>query len=335
MADLATCAAHQPMSDYLLNTLDVPNVTMRARLIRSGFRNLDALARQRNPKEWVREICNAIRKQQGGAATKEVTMELQNNLIQLVQWALYSYMTQRALVYADATQATIDNVSSWITMLPDDTALTVSTLDKFKDAANHRHWMEGIKTYFTVKCGVTKMPLLYVIRSDPALPAVDPGFGNPDFSTELAIRGRHDGHYYRADNTTVWLFLKHLYHGTTAWPTILQFERALNGRAAFRALMAQYLGADLMALLAKEADAFVNNALFDGKSRNFTFDKFIGKFREAFLHMEHDQPMSEMRKVSKLMDAWGVDGLKHLPAIVNSVPTYNSNFYRTVTFLAD
>ena len=74
MADLATCAAHQPMSDYLLNTLDVPNVTMRARLIRSGFRNLDALAKQRNPKEWVREICNAIRKQHGGPATKEVTM---------------------------------------------------------------------------------------------------------------------------------------------------------------------------------------------------------------------------------------------------------------------
>ena len=223
MADAATCAAHLPMSNYLRNTLDVQNVTMRARIIRSGFRTLDALARQLKPKEWVKEVCNAIRRQAGQPATKEVTMELQANLVKLVQWCLYSYMTQRQLLPAQATQNNIDDVSSWLELLPEE--VPDSTVEKYKDSGNSRHWIESIRTYFSVKKGAAQMPLLYVLRKQAAVPANDPGFGNPDFSTELATRGRHDGHYYRADNRAVWLFLKLKCHGTTAWNTILQFQR--------------------------------------------------------------------------------------------------------------
>ena len=124
MADGATCAAHLPMSNYLRNTLDVQNVTMRARIIRSGFRTLDSLAKQLKPKEWVKEVCNAIRRQAGQPATKEVTMELQANLVKLVQWCLYSYMTQKQLLHAQATQDNIDDVSSWLELPPEEVGET-------------------------------------------------------------------------------------------------------------------------------------------------------------------------------------------------------------------
>ena len=133
-------------------------------------------------------------------------MELQENLVKLVQWCLYSYMTQRQLLHAQATQDKIDNVNSWLDLLPEEVGET--TVEKYKDSCNPRHWIESIRTYFSVKKGAAQMPLLYVIRKLAALPANNPGFGNPDFSTELVSRGRHDGHYYRAYNRAVWLFLK-------------------------------------------------------------------------------------------------------------------------------
>ena len=44
----------------------------------------------------------------------------------------------------------------------------------------------------------------------------------------MRYRGRHDGMFWVADNSTVYFFLYSLCHGTTAWGAIQGFERALQ-----------------------------------------------------------------------------------------------------------
>ena len=86
-------------------------------------------------------------------------------------------------MHAQARQDNIDDVNSWLELLPEEVGET--TVEKYKYACNPRHWIESIRTYFSVKKGAAQMPLLYVIRKLAAWPANDPGFGNPDFSTDL------------------------------------------------------------------------------------------------------------------------------------------------------
>ena len=236
----ALCLQFQPMSDYLENTLGVDNVIMRSRLIRSGFKLPDTVATKKIT--WVKSVCYTIRKQSGTAVTKEISMELEENLDWFVKWCIYMYLTQRNLDLDEATLDHIREIGTWYDQLQDDP--DESIVDKFTDGCSKREWIESIRGYFNVKKGVAGLPLAYVIRDLDGLPADDPGFGNPDFDTELAARGRHEGHYWRADNKSVWLFLQSKCHGTSAWNCILRFERQSNGRGAFKALCDQYVGAD-------------------------------------------------------------------------------------------
>ena len=105
MADAALIAQHQAMSDYLQNTLQVTNLAMRARIIRSGFKEPDTIATKKT--SWVKNVCHTIRKQTGPAATKEISMELEENLDWFVKWCIYMYLTQRALALGQATLANL------------------------------------------------------------------------------------------------------------------------------------------------------------------------------------------------------------------------------------
>jgi hypothetical protein len=92
---------------------------------------------------------------------------------------------------------------------------------------------------------------------------VDQGWGNPDFNQELVDRGGPNGANWAGDNRKTFEFLKDKTFGTTAWHTIKAFERAGIGREAFLALIALYLGSDVMELLMKEAEAGLNSITFD------------------------------------------------------------------------
>ena len=101
----ALCLMFAPMSDYLENTLGVDNVIMRSRLIRSGFKLPDTVATKKTT--WVKSVCYTIRKQTGNAVTKEISMELEENLDWFVKWCIYMYLTQRQL---DLAEATLDHI---------------------------------------------------------------------------------------------------------------------------------------------------------------------------------------------------------------------------------
>ena len=71
------------------------------------------------------------------------------------------------------------------------------------------------------------------------------------------------------------------------------------------------------------------------KSRNFPFETFVARLREAFEHMGRDNQLSEERKVNKLLDAWNVPALSHLDATIQNDPNLRASFDNAVNFLAN
>ena len=103
-------------------------------------------------------------------------------------------------------------------------------------------------------------------------------FGDPSFDEELAACGRRNGLYYAQDNKTLWVFLKLKTQGTNAWNTIKGMTN--DGRKAYRALVSAYMGVIVQRLLLKRAQNALSTMVYDGKSRNWTWNKHVSKLRE-------------------------------------------------------
>ena len=314
------------------NTLGIGNLGLRTKLRDAGFRNMDSLVKKDS--KFTHYACQSVRKSTtGNAEHRDVTMETEERLGKLVLYSKYRYIVQRPMHLNTATLANLDTVEDWFNQLEDDPS--EDTVPAFTDSANKKQWFESITSYLAIKKGKSSgVPLLYVVREHVNVPLPDQGIFRPSPSDEVMLRARHDGHFWVADNKAVWLLLRSKCHGTTAWNTIAGFQGASNGRGAFMALLGQFLGEDVRAVLLRRAEKLLENIRFDNRNRNFSFDKFIGKMREAFLDLGPDNQLTEQRKVNKLMQAFQVPGMSHLDAIVQSTPIYRNSFDSTVNLLA-
>ena len=314
------------------NTLGIGNLGLRTKLRDAGFRNMDSLVKKDS--KFTHYACQSVRKSTtGNAEHRDVTMETEERLGKLVLYSKYRYIVQRPMHLNTATLANLDTVEDWFNQLEDDPS--EDTVPDFTDSANKKQWFESITSYLAIKKGKSSgVPLLYVVREHVNVPLPDQGIFRPSPSDEMMLRARHDGHFWVADNKAVWLLLRSKCHGTTAWNTIAGFQGASNGRGAFMALLGQFLGEDVRAVLLRRAEKLLENIRFDNRNRNFSFDKFIGKMREAFLDLGPDNQLTEQRKVNKLMQAFQVPNMTHLDAIVQATPIYRNSFDSTVNLLA-
>ena len=324
------------MQQYLEDVLQMNPQGKRQKFQEAGVTTLNALVRKSD--EFAHKASQTIRKSTTGQAlARDVTLEEESRLHRLVIFCRFRYVIQRPIAFGVATLENLEEVTTWYDQLEEDPA--DDTVAVFTDNCNKKEWFESIAAYLARKKGKsTGFPLLYVIREVADLPDVadDPGFGAyPSYNDELLARGRHAGHFYNSDNAAVWTFLRTKCHGTTAWTTIMSYGARRDGRGAFVALLGQFMGADAKALLLKKAERVLDTITFDGRNRNWTFNKFIGKLRESFLDLGPDNQLSEQRKVNKLMQAWQVQSLQHLRATVSATPAYKNNFDACVYFLSE
>lgn len=302
--------------------------------MRAGFRLPTNLSSK--SVSQVATICLNVRKRPGDNnhyERKNIDADQQEKMEQTVLWCRYMYLTSRDLDLAEATEDRLEQVSNWMNGLGDNP--DENSVEKYKDGINKRNWLESFQGYFASLKGAAKVPVAYVVRDQDAPPAEDEGFGLPTFGADLKTRGRLGGRHYRADNTRVWTVIASKCRGTTAWTIISAYERQENGRAAYRALVAQFMGPDIERVLQSQALTFLNNAVFRGDNRNFTFDKFIGRMRQAFIDLGPEDQCTEARKVRELMKAWQVSYLDHLDPHVLNNPQINQNFEAAVSFLGD
>ena len=325
---------HFEMSDYLENTLGVANPTLRFNIMSNGFRTAANLVNKE--KGFVHKLCQNVRKNSAGTAiNRSVTAELEEELDHTLLWIKCRYQTQRSPSLVEATVAQVEAVSTWSQELIDSGDPDPTSVAKYTDRTQAREWFETILAFLGEKLGRSGYPVLYVVRKDQALPAVDAGFGLPSFEADLEQRGRVGaGTFWRADNNFLFTFLRSKCHGTTAWNSISSLAATRNGRAAFWILKNLFLGPDTRQILLSEAEHFLDNARFDGRSRNFTFTKFLSKLRQAFQDLGPDDQMSEQRKVTKFMQAFQVPGYEHLDASVTGDPNRSRDFETAVAFVA-
>jgi hypothetical protein len=163
-----------------------------------------------------------------------------------------------------------------------------------------RECIENMEDYLLRKKDETGCPLLYIIRLLVALPlpADDPGFGLPSFSEEMITRAPHVGPEYEHDNRLVWDLVRYVTHGGPAWDWVSAFARTFDWRNAFLAMKMHYLGPTFQALIRAQADQRLDNAFYNAKSRNFTFESYCTLLQHAFTDLEQaGDPLSELWKV--------------------------------------
>ena len=226
------------MNNLLNNTIGLPTAGMRTKVTAAGFRNLEACSRF--DRTYVHDACQTVRKTEGAANTKEITMEMELRLVKLCEYAKFQYITAGNMAPNACTMDRCDAVHDWKDQLQDDPE--EGSVQVFSEGANKKVWFEAIRGYFAVKKGRSGYPVLYVIRAQAAPAGAAPAWGDPNMSAYLESQGRHNGRLYGADNAVVWLFLRQKCHGTTAWNSIRTFEPRMNGRGAFLALVGQFMG---------------------------------------------------------------------------------------------
>ena len=203
------------MDAYMEHVLGIEDDVMREKLRDAGFRNLETLVRKKDT--FAHKVCQMVRKSTGGLAEeKDVPIINEEQLEKLVKLTRLLYMVQRPLEYDLADPDTLDVVGAWYDEI--DRNKDKSTPPAvFSDSLNKKEWFEAILEHLRVTPGEAGVPLYYVAREVVTLPFVDPGFGNPSLDEEVATRGRHNGHYWRADNKQLWTLVKGLTQGTNAW----------------------------------------------------------------------------------------------------------------------
>ena len=242
-------AARAEMNQFLQNNLGVTNQYMRDGLQEAGFTSLASLERQ-SCETYAKRCCEVARKGPGNqAARKMVPVPVEEDMTKLVKWVRYCNITGRALDINLATRDNLDNVQSFLDQCARDSPKTYEGLTRFTDTLNKRNWFDQIVGYLEVKVGSSGVPLVYVIREGAAGP--DQGFGLPSYEEELKARGSHTSHFYRLDNKAVWVVLKYLTEGTTAWSTIKRMTN--NGRLAYMTLLDTFLGIGVRRTLMKKA----------------------------------------------------------------------------------
>ena len=101
-----------PVHDYLLNTLGIANAQLRLNILRGGFSHPDRF--QTKELEFTKTVANRIVKRSGGAqAQKDITASMEADLKAFFLWCRYRFMTQRPVDLAEATRASIEEVSMW------------------------------------------------------------------------------------------------------------------------------------------------------------------------------------------------------------------------------
>ena len=154
-------------------------------------------------------------------------------------------------------------------------------------------WIEAFTDHCYRCIGHRFIPLAYVIREDAAVdPIVPPAAINQAYSAthgsilnDLIHRAGHDHGLFEQDNAEVYFKLEEATRGTQYADSIKPFQRLKNGRAAFRAMVAQYAGNDKWEATIKAATTLLLTRRWKG-SQNFALEKFVALHRNAFVSLQ-------------------------------------------------
>ena len=176
-------------------------------------------------------------------------------------------------------------------------------------------WTEAFQDFLNRVIGVRVIPLIYVIRTEVAVPAAAPPLANNQphstehgsIEAELIARASHTHPLFRDDNAMVYHYLEEATRTTSYAASIKPFQRSKDGRGAWLALTTQYAGTDKWEAEIKKMEQLLHTRVWKGQS-NFSLEQFISQHRNAFVsmqacaeHVEYQLP-NEHSRVGFLLD---------------------------------
>ena len=200
--------------------------------------------------------------------------------------------------------------------------------------------IESIEEYLAECLGVTKIPLAYVIR-DTIEPVDAPAAGWPTHQHEMigrspivvnaqAVPVVYTEHYM-TDNTTVWSKIAAMTRDHECWTYVRSFQRAKDGRSAFKALHTHFLGVNNVDTLSTNAWSKLNNTRYHGEKRNFTFERYVRIHTDQHailkgLEAHGHHTLDERSKVRLLMAGIKTPALDTVRVTIMSNAVMRSNF---------
>ena len=222
-----------------------------------------------------------------------------------------------------------DKDSSAFTEVPD-----IQTLKSWMS------WKELVKTRLgQMRSLPLGIPMSYLIRPNDESTTDDL---NADYPTALdmlyATVDIEKVPNHLDDNQAFYDFLKSKTVKGDLWSFVKAFESNRDGRGAWLALVAQAEGPAQKANRIDEAYADLNNLHFNGKARNFTFDKYVQRHQQChniLSEADNDEQITEHRKIELFLNGIKAEKLATSVAVVRSqahTPAY-STFQLVQTYL--
>ena len=189
---------------------------------------------------------------------------------------------------------------------------------------------DNLVNHFNEVFGVEGIPLSYLLRDESEVPpeADDPHADyEDDHIKELIARASHETAIYRADNRTLCRLLKKICKDTPSYTYVSKYQ--VDGRAAWQALIAAYLGPQHTQNQAAIYEAKILNATYRGESGRWDFEKYVTLHLTAHEHLESlvrygYKMMDEGTKVRHLLKGVKTDKLKTVVEVVRGNKDYDT-----------
>jgi len=341
-------AANPNLTDYLETVLGL-TANQRNAVIGQGlttFRSFDYL----NDKD-IDKIADGIRKPGGTIANPRANVagqpaEINNpgteigfihvmRLKMLRYYCAYMDNVQRTIVPGEATLERLTQLWDLKAIIEDEGNIKIDLPEVITNTDDFRTTKEDLDNYLRRKRGSNDRPLAYVVRENSALPILDIGFGMPTYDDEMIQRAPHTGATYQQDNTLVWQVIRHMTHGGPAWNWVSTYARSMDGRSAYFAMRGHYQGESFQSRLKAQADAVLESTIYDGRARNFTFERFCEKLNKAFEDLdETGEPTPEARKIRVFLRGIRDPRLDTAKAQVMATAALNENFQAAVNYIS-
>ena len=119
------------------------------------------------------------------------------------------------------------------------------------------------------------------------------------------------------------------------WAWISAFQRTRNGRAAYLALTAHYLGPAHCNRQTAEANALMGRLTYTGQ-KNFTLDNFLGKLKNAFNTLErHNEALSENRKIQIVTERCHDPKLDSIAKVIRALPETYDTVEKAINYMLE
>jgi len=188
---------------------------------------------------------------------------------------------------------------------------TITKMPSSLDPSKWTPWRKEVANYLGSIKGVNNTPLTYIIRKD--LPPIT--FASPAERYLYAVV--LSGPEFEEDNAKVFNFLAMQVSKTEAAPWLVPFEKAEDGRGAWRSLCQQYEGVHERKTKIAVACRTLEETWYQSEKR-FTWNRYVTKLTEAFdtlAELGHARPEEE--KVKILLKYMQVDNPRLLASMAH------------------